>query len=47
MWATVADVSSPAQKRPEMDTSPIYLWAALILGLVIAALVVARFMGRL
>ena len=38
--------AEPKQPDP-MDTSPIYLWAALILGLVIAGLVVARFMGRL
>jgi hypothetical protein len=30
-----------------MDTSPVYLWAALIVGLVIAGLVLARLTGRL
>ncbi len=30
-----------------MDTSPIFLWAALILGLVIMGLVVSRMMGSL
>jgi hypothetical protein len=30
-----------------MDTSPVYLWAALLVGLVVMALVVARFLGSL
>jgi hypothetical protein len=30
-----------------MDQSPVFLWAALIIGLVIVGLVTARMMGRL
>ncbi len=30
-----------------MDTSPVYLWAALLIGLVIMGLVTARFLGSL
>jgi hypothetical protein len=30
-----------------MDTSPVFLWAALLLGLVIMGLVVSRMMGAL
>ena len=30
-----------------MDTSPVYLWAALLVGLTIVGLVVARMLGSL
>jgi hypothetical protein len=30
-----------------MDTSPVFLWAAIILGLVIAGLVLAKLTGKL
>lgn len=42
-------MAEPRQEPPRapMDTSPVFLWAALILGLVVVALVAARFMGRL
>ena len=43
-------MSSPPQpppREPEIDTSPLYLWAAVIVGLVVIALVAARFLGKL
>jgi len=30
-----------------MDTSPVFLWAALLVGLVVVGLVVAKFLGGL
>jgi hypothetical protein len=33
--------------REPMDTSPVFLWAALLVGLVIVGLVLARFLGSL
>lgn len=42
-------MSSPPQRPPEpdIDTSPLFLWAAVIVGLVVIALVAARFLGKL
>ena len=38
----------PSEMRREpMDTSPVFLWAALIVGLVIVGQVMARLLGRL
>ena len=40
------DESRTPDPRPEADVSPIFLWAALLVALVIVGLLVARFMGR-
>lgn len=42
-------MSSSPQRPPEphLDNSPLFLWAAVLVGLVVIALVAARFLGKL
>lgn len=49
MCAKLRCMASPPQsERPnDVDTSPLFLWAAVLLGLVVTALVAARFLGKL
>ena len=37
----------PQPEPPPIDNSPLFLWAAVLVGLVIMALVAARFLGKL
>ena len=40
-------MASPSQPEPPIDNSPLFLWAAVLVGLVIMGLVAARFLGKL
>ena len=49
MCVSFRRMASPSQpERPnDVDTSPLFLWAAVLVGLVVTALVAARFLGKL